>query len=200
MNQRHDYIEAIQMTKTRLPFRLRASILRDLVAHVTSFALHKIIEQYNLITIIEESLLRCINVFTRTLNLSCAHKIQRRMYDTAEDEGLKIEDIHSHWRFEDSAVSSPIDSSEVTSEVTSEATSETTSETFDAEMNYDIFTFFLSNLSDSLLQVQNLAVVRSKNKFVKARERRGVKRQQEFESSTQRKSFRYEHVLTEAEQ
>jgi len=96
MNQRHDYIVIIQMTKTRLSFRLRASILRDLVAHVTLFALHKIIEQYNLITIIEEFLSRCINVFTTTLSLSCAHRIQRRMYNTAEDEVLKIEDIHSH--------------------------------------------------------------------------------------------------------
>jgi len=63
MNQHHDYIEIIQMMKIRLSFHLRASILRDLVAHVTSFALHKIIEQYKLITIIEESLSSCINVF-----------------------------------------------------------------------------------------------------------------------------------------
>jgi len=41
----------------------------------------------------------------------------------------------------------------------SESTSEATSETFDAKMNYDISTFFLLSLSDSLLQVQNLAVV-----------------------------------------
>ncbi len=53
-------------------------------------------KQYNLITIIEESLSSCINVFIRTLSLSCAHRIQRRMYDTAEGEVLKIEDIHSH--------------------------------------------------------------------------------------------------------
>jgi hypothetical protein len=52
-------------------------------------------------------------------------------------------------------VSLSIDSSEFTSEATSEATSET----FDAKMNYDISTFSLSNLSDSLLQVQNPAVV-----------------------------------------
>ena len=69
------------------------------------------------------------------------------MYDTAEGKNLKIKDIHSHWRFKNSAVSSSINSSEVTLKVTSE----TTSETFDAKMNYDIFTFFLSNLSNSLL-------------------------------------------------
>jgi len=86
------------------------------------------------------------------------------------------------------------------SESTSEATSEATSETFDAKMNYDISTFFLSNLSDSLLQVQNLAVIRSKNRLVEARERRGVKRQQEFEDSTQREFSQYEHVLMKAEQ
>jgi len=67
-------------------------------------------------------------------------------------------------------------------------------------MNYDISTFFLSSLSDSLLQVQNLAVIQSKNRFVEARERRGVRRQQEFENSTQREFSQYEHVLMKAEQ
>ena len=75
------------------------------------------------------------------------------MYDTAEDESLKIKDIHSHWRFKNSAVSSSINSSEVILKVTSEVTFKITFKTFDAKMNYDIFTFFLSNLSDLLLQV-----------------------------------------------
>ena len=63
---------------------------------MTSFTLHKITEQYNLITITEEFLSSCINVFTKTLRLSYAHRIQRRMNDTAEDEVLKIENIHLH--------------------------------------------------------------------------------------------------------
>jgi len=78
--------------------------------------------------------------------------------------------------------------------------SEATSEAFNVKMNYDISTFFLSNLSDSLLQVQNLAVIRSKNRLVEARERRDVRRQQEFESSTQREFSQYEHVLMKAKQ
>ena len=57
MNQRHDYIGAIEMAKTRLSFRLRVPILRDLVAHVTPFALHKVIEQYNLIRVTEETII-----------------------------------------------------------------------------------------------------------------------------------------------
>jgi len=192
MNQRHDYIGAIQMAKTRLPFRLRAPILRDLVAHVTPFALHKVIEQYKLITITEGPLSPCTNVFTTTLSLPCAHRIQRRMYDTAGGGVLKIEDIHPHWRFEGSAVSLPVDSSE--------STPEATPETSDVEMNYDIPTSSLSALSDPLLQVQNPAVVRPKGRPVGARGRRGVRRQQEFEVSTQRESSQYEHVLMEAEQ
>ncbi len=51
-----------------------------------------------------------------------------------------------------------------------ESTSEATSETFNAEMNYDISTFFLLSLSDLLLQVQNFAVVQLKDKFIEARE------------------------------
>jgi len=90
MNQHHDYVAIIQMTKTKLSFHLRALILRDLIAHVTLFALHKIMKQYNLITIIEESLSSCINIFIRIMSLSYAHRIQRRMYNTAKDEVLKI--------------------------------------------------------------------------------------------------------------
>ena len=82
----------------------------------------------------------------------------------------------------------------------SESTPEATSETFDAEMNYDIPTSSLSSLSDSLLQVQNPAVVRSRDRPVGARGRRGVRRQQEFEVSTQREFSQYEHVLMKAEQ
>ncbi len=82
----------------------------------------------------------------------------------------------------------------------SEFTSEATFETFDAKMNYDISTFFLSSLSDSLLQVQNFTVVQSRNRFVEAREWQDVKRQQEFKISTQRKFSQYEHVLMKAKQ
>ncbi len=82
----------------------------------------------------------------------------------------------------------------------SESTFEATSETFNVKMNYDISTFFLSILSDSLLQVQNFAVVRSKNRFVEARERQDVRRQQEFKISTQREFSQYEHVLMKTKQ
>jgi len=51
--------------------------------------------------------------------------------------------------------------------VTSEA--EAASETFNVKMNDDVFTFFMLNLSNSLLQVQNFAIVQSKSKLVEAR-------------------------------
>ena len=81
-----------------------------------------------------------------------------------------------------------------------ESTSEATSETFNAEMNYDISTFFLLSLSDLLLQVQNFAVVQLKDKFIEAREWQDVKHQQEFEVFTQRKFSQYKHVLMKAKQ
>ncbi len=82
----------------------------------------------------------------------------------------------------------------------SEPTPEPIPESFDVEMNYDISTSSLSALSNSLLRVQNSAVVRSKDRFVEARGRRGVSRQQEFEGSTQREFSQYEYVLMKAEQ
>jgi len=80
------------------------------------------------------------------------------------------------------------------------STPEATPETSDAEMSYDIPTSSLSSLSDPLLQVQNPAVARPKGRPVGARGRRGVRRQQEFEVSTQREFSQYEQVLMEAEQ
>ncbi len=90
--------------------------------------------------------------------------------------------------------------SEATSEATPEATPEATSEASDVEINDDISTSSVSDLSDSLLQVQNFAVVRSKSRFVEVKELRSARRQQEFDNSTQRKFSQYEHVLTEAEE
>ena len=71
------------------------------------------------------------------------------MYDTAEDEILKIEDVHLHWYFEDSAVTLLM----ITSEATFKATSKITSEALDIDMNDDISIFSVLDLSNSLLQV-----------------------------------------------
>ncbi len=96
INQRHNYIEVVQLIKTQLSTELKASILRNLIAYVTFYTLQKIIKQYNLITATKESLSRCTKIFIITLQLFCAHKIQKRMYDTVEGEVLKIEDVHPH--------------------------------------------------------------------------------------------------------
>ncbi len=69
------------------------------------------------------------------------------MNNTAKDEVLKIENIHLHWCFKDSAVSLFINFIKVTSEA------EAAFEIFDAKMNDNIFTFFMLNLLNSLLQV-----------------------------------------------
>ena len=163
MNQCHDYIGAIQMAQTRLPFRLPAPILRDLIAYVTPYALHRIIEQYDLITITEGPLPPCTNVFTGTMGLPCAHRIQERISDIAGGGVLRIENIHPHWRFMGSAEESSSESSE---ESTPESIpEETPSESIDVEMNYDNSTPLVSPLSNPalsnpLLRVQNPAVVR----------------------------------------
>ncbi len=123
---------------------------------MTSYVLYKIIKQYDLIKIIKKSLSRCINVFIKIMSLSCAYKIQKRIYDIAENEILRIKNIHSHWRFISSAENSSF--KEFTSEFISE---ETSSELIDVEMNYDNFTFLmlsLSNLALSNLALSNLAL------------------------------------------
>ena len=99
INQRHDYLNAFEIAKTRLSLKLRVPILRELTSHVTSFALRLILKQYKKIVSLQGCLTACINVFTTTTDLPCSHKIQNRMYDGAEGGVLKLEDIHPHWRF-----------------------------------------------------------------------------------------------------
>ncbi len=182
----HVYIGAIQVAKTRLPFRLRVPILRDLIAYATSSALHKVVKQYNLITLTEGPLPRCTNVFTTTLRLPCAHRIQNRIYDRAGGEVLKIEDVHPHWHFEGSAAMFPMP----------EPTLEATPEPSDVEMNdEDTSSPHLPGLANPLLQVQTPAIIRPKGRPVGAKGRRGVRRQQESEDFTQRDTSQYEHVL-----
>jgi len=66
---------------------------------VTSFALKAINAQFKRLKCEPIVIVPCIDIFTKTMGLSCAHKIQKRWYDRASGNVLKLEDIHSHWRF-----------------------------------------------------------------------------------------------------
>ncbi len=75
------------------------SIFRDLIDLVTPFALKAVNVQFKRLKCEPIAIIRCTDTFTKTMRLSCAHKIQERWYDRANDNVLKLEDIHPYWRF-----------------------------------------------------------------------------------------------------
>ena len=81
-----------------LPRDLRLPIFRDINTKVTPAALRLMKDQYQLTRY--HQLKPCTKTFTTTLGLPCGHKMEERMATGAGV--LKIEDIHSHWRFEKS--------------------------------------------------------------------------------------------------
>ena len=80
MNQRETYLLNLKQVKVRLSHRFRLFIFIYLLARVIFFALKQIYDQYRLITTASTVLSVCTRVFTTMTRLSCAHKIQNRMY------------------------------------------------------------------------------------------------------------------------
>jgi len=98
--QYHNYEQKFEEAKARLPQELRGiSILRDLTAFVTPFALKAVNAQFKRLKCEPTVIVPCTGTFTKTMGLPCAHKIQERWYDRASENVLKLEDIHPHWRF-----------------------------------------------------------------------------------------------------
>ena len=169
-NQRHDYLNAFEIAKTRLSLKLRVPILRELTPYVTPFALRLVLQQYKKIVSLQECLSACINVFTTTTDLSCSHKIQSRMYDGAQGGVLKLEDIHPHWRFvKPTASASVVQVEETPSSVDSD------------DQSFAV---------ESLLRVQAPAVIRSKGRPSGSQNRR----QQTAEQSSDRIPSQFERV------
>jgi len=79
IDQYHNYEQKFEEAKTCLSQELRGlSIFRDLTAFVTPFALKAINAQFKRLKYEPTAIVRCIDIFTRTMGLSCAHKIQER--------------------------------------------------------------------------------------------------------------------------
>jgi hypothetical protein len=93
MNEYHNYLMKFEDAKLRLLMKLRKSIYQQLTAYVISHALRKIDVQYNLLVNQSSALFACSKAFITTIELSCSHKIQERLYD---EEFLLLEDVHSH--------------------------------------------------------------------------------------------------------
>jgi len=198
LGQYHNYEQKFEEAKARLPLELRGvSIFRDLIARVTPFALKAINAQFKRLKCEPTVIVPCIGTFTKTMGLSCAHKIQERWYDRAGGNVLKLEDIHPHWRFtkppqtrqatmgqEDNTAD---DNNDKITKV--RGTSPDTSSSPPAD----------TQLPDDILRVQEPAIVKSKgrprgslNKAWAAPSQSQRRRQITLENSTQRTSSAFE--------
>jgi hypothetical protein len=94
INEHQNYLIAFDEIKMKFPRDLRRSVFHQLAAYVTSYALRKIFDQYQLLIERLTVISRCINVFTTTTRLFCSHKIQKRLYEI--EECLKLKNVHTH--------------------------------------------------------------------------------------------------------
>lgn len=84
---------------------LRIDAFRDLSAFITSYSLRLILGEYKRPTDQPTVLPACTKSFSTLLGLPCAHVIQERLATTS---CLLIADVHPHWRFDKSDVSTII--------------------------------------------------------------------------------------------
>jgi hypothetical protein len=95
INEQHNYLIDMIETKMRYSIELRRSVFDQLTSFVTSVALWKILSQYKKLIERFTVISACIDVFITTTELSCSHKIQKRLFN---ENCILIENVHSHWR------------------------------------------------------------------------------------------------------
>jgi hypothetical protein len=93
INEYTTYLMKIDDDKIRLSMKLNKSIFQNLIAHIIISALRRIMNQYKLLTEQSTMMLACTNIFIDITELSCNHKIQKRLF---AEEKLMIENVHSH--------------------------------------------------------------------------------------------------------
>lgn len=174
-------------------------IFCDLYDFVTSFALRKICDYYKHICKQSTAIESCINIFTRTMKLSCVHKIQKRLYNKVDNEVLKLQNIHHHWLY--------IKSSWTTTAQAKKQENNTMSDYQDNDESDDEHIKMQGTSSSSqILQIQKSVIVRVKNRLSESQNQLWVevtssqltvsqwRRQQTFEDFTQRQLFDFELI------
>ena len=151
MNRQHDYVQQREKAKTRLSHNLRLFVFRNLTRKVTSFALRKIYNQWKRLTTQSIVIEQCTNNFITIMRLSCAHRIQHRIYNLTSEKILLLKDINFHWRFtkSDRAITSiAVSTIATTTKISSN------NENIDIKRADDEVVFLSSNNNDNL-QISN---------------------------------------------
>ncbi|KAI0993973.1 hypothetical protein K3495_g14210 [Podosphaera aphanis] len=85
----------LSQERMRVFHKHRIALFTHVVRHVSTFALNKVLEQYNLIQ--EPSDRACAQVLKNTMGLPCQHRIQ---YLQENNEPLTVNEFHPIWRLD----------------------------------------------------------------------------------------------------
>jgi hypothetical protein len=95
INERQNHRINLDENRIRYSMKLRKSIFQQLTSFVINVALRKMNSQYQMLVKRSTVMSRCTNVFIIIIELSCSHRIQKRLY---QEKSILFEDVHSHWR------------------------------------------------------------------------------------------------------
>lgn len=169
--QRQEYIGAINMAMSRCPIELKAPWLRDVVAHVTPYALRKILYHWrDIVKQQKDERIQkpCTKTFKIIMGLPCGHDVIKILKQDPPG-AIKLEDIHAHWKY---------NKPHVTAE--------------EPEGNEQIIS--TQDVIDPLLRVIDPVVVRTKGRPPGSNNKRKT---DEHERSTHRNLSGFEHVERE---
>jgi hypothetical protein len=95
INERQNHRINLDENRIRYSMKLRKSIFQQLTSFVINVALRKMNSQYQMLIKRSIVMFCCTNVFIIIIELSCNHRIQKRLY---QEESILFENVHSHWR------------------------------------------------------------------------------------------------------
>jgi hypothetical protein len=93
INEHHNHTLALVDQKVKFSTALRKLVFNQLTAHITHYAIKKIVTQYVLLTEKLTVIDSCKSIFITIIELSCSHKIQKRLFN---EESLLLKNVHSH--------------------------------------------------------------------------------------------------------
>ena len=94
MNQVQNFHEKVAIQQNWRCFSHQHAIFWEIIAHITSYALNKIMEQKKLLMRPPEQQNTCTESFTTSMNLPCSHCLQELT------DCIRLNDIDPHWQFE----------------------------------------------------------------------------------------------------
>ncbi len=93
INEHHNHLLKLNDDKTRFFMKLRKWIFQQISSYITTSMIRRIVTQYQLMIDQSTILSSCTQTFITIIDLSCSHKIQKRMF---KRECILMKNIHFH--------------------------------------------------------------------------------------------------------